>query len=220
MRAERRSADCRVLLMGTEFGMPPPFNKALLFSAGQLAVVQPPAALAWQRSSMKSGCGGRALRRRRGSGTPFPPLSLGTDLGTSAAGGFPVPLGINATGTIVGELALPAGSAGESLAFRVRGGSGVLEALPDLGATRARPQMGVNDLEQVVGSSTLPGAPDTWRRRLLSAAHSTTLTTSSGSAGRSSNGIDVNAAGQVLAVGCDATGGNCRPYLLTPVEAR
>ena len=108
---------------------------------------------------------------------------VSTDLGTSAAGGFPVPLGLNATGTIVGELALSAGSAGESLAFRVRGGSSVLEALPDLGGDQST-ATGVNDLEQVVGSSTLPAAPDTWRATLLSAADSTTLTTSSGSAGR------------------------------------
>ena len=93
---------------------------------------------------------------------------VATDRGTSAAGGFPVPLGINAAGTIVGELALPAGSAGESLAFRVRGGSSALEALPDLGG-RQSTAVGVNDLEQVVGSSTLPGAPDTWRATLLSA---------------------------------------------------
>lgn len=208
--------------MGTQFGMPPPFNKALLFSAGQLAVVQPPGSSGMAMVINESGvvAGHYAIAAEGPVHLFRHENGVSTDLGTSAAGGFPVPRGLNATGTIVGELALPAGSARESLAFRVRGGSSVLEALPDLGGEQGT-ATGVNDLEQVVGSSTLPGAPDTWRATLLSAGtlHRLDDLVVAPQGVSLKYGIDVNNAGQVLAVGCDAMGENCRPYLLTPVEA-
>jgi len=136
------------------------------------------------------------------------------DLGTSAAGAFPEPLGINAAGTIVGRL-------GEH-AFRVRAGSSAIESLPDLGGSWSM-AVDVNELEQVVGTSALLGAPDTWRATLLSAgtlydlndlvedAEGITLT----------DGSAVNAAGQVLAHDCveDEDTVGCRVYLLTPIEA-
>lgn len=206
--------------MGDQFGMPPPFNKALLFSDGQLVVVQPPGdsdgmATVINEAGVVAGCyttavGGPVHVFRYENG-------LAADLGT-LSDAFPMPLGINAAGTIVGTLDL---LSGDVRAFRVRGGSNALEALPDLGGGQST-ATGVNDLEQVVGSSTLAGTPDTWRATLVSAGIlydlNDLVVAAAGVAFASA--IDVNDAGQVLAAGCDATGDNCFPYLLTPVEAR
>jgi len=204
--------------MGLGFGWPPPYDKALLFSAGQLIVVHPPEysgmATVINEAGVVAGYYGPAHLFRYENG-------VSTDLGTSASGGFPRPTAINAAGTVVGELAFPEGSASESLAFRVHGAGSALEILPNLGGVWNM-ATGINDLEQVVGTSTLPAEPDVYRATLLSAGTLYVLDDLVVPAlDVSLNfGIDINDAGQVLAVGCDAAGDNCGPYLLTPVAAR
>jgi len=209
---------------GSQLGVPPPRNEAVLLSSGQATIVQPIRGQAGTATVIND-AGVVAGHYEIAAAGPVHLFryenGVTTDLGTSAAGGFPMPLGINAAGTIVGVLELPEGSAGEHLAFRVRGGGSALEALPDLGG-RWSMALDVNDLEQVVGTSALPGAPDAWRATLLSAGTLYDLNDLVVAAGgiTLTDGGRVNGAGQVLAHGCDAEGENCRPYLLTPIEAR
>jgi len=221
--------------MGLQFGVPPPYNKALLFSAGQLVVVQPPGGL-WGRATVINEAGVVAGYYEVDVGGPVHLFryenGVSTDLGTTASGGFPIPYAISAAGTIVGELMMPEGSVSQSLAFRVHGAGSALETrvqesgfalevLPNLGGVWSK-ATGINDLEQVVGTSTLPAEPDTYRATLLSAGTLYALDDVVVPAQDVSLkfGIDINNAGQVLAYGCDATGENCRPYLLTPVAAQ
>jgi uncharacterized membrane protein len=193
------------------------YDRALLFSGGQLFLVQPPerggSAKVINEAGVVAGHYGtiadgvHVFRYENG---------LAADLGT-LAGGFPTPRGINAAGTIVGTVELPPYSL---QAFRVPARGSALEALPDLGGGQST-ATGVNDLEQVVGSSTVAGAPDTWRATLLSAGRLYDLNSLANLEGITlTNGIDVNDAGQVLALGCDATNEHCHSYLLTPVESR
>lgn len=203
----------------SSFGVPPPYlNRALLFSEGQFVLVQPPDGSGTATAINQAGVVAGYYGTSAGEAHVFRyENGLTADLGT-LAGGVPTPRGINATGTIVGTVELPPYPPGELQAFRVPGGGSALEALPDLGGGQSM-ATGVNDLEQVAGASTVAGAPDTWRATLISAGtlydlnrlvtvEGVTLT----------NAIDVNDAGQVLALGCDATNEHCRSYLLTPVE--
>ena len=191
------------------------YDRALLFSGGQLLPVQPfpswGAATAINEEGVVAGrysaTAGEIHVFRYENG-------LSADLGT-LAGGTPTPRGINAAGTIVGTVELPPSSL---QAFRVPAGGSALEALPDLGGGQSM-ATGVNDLEQVVGSSTVAGVSDTWRATLLSAGRLYDLNSLANLEGVTlTKGIDVNDAGQVLALGCDATNAHCHSYLLTPVE--
>lgn len=203
------------------YGIPPPYLlKALLFSGGQLVEVQPPgrsgAATAIDASGMVAGAyttpGDEQHVFRYYNG-------MAVDLGT-LVDGAPTPRSINTAGTIVGTVEMASNPASDLRAFRVRGGGGALEALPDLGGGQST-AAGVNDLEQVVGASTLAGEPDSWRATLLSGGTLYDLNELIVAAGDVTfdSGIDINSAGQVLVEGCDATGANCRPYLLTPTSA-
>jgi probable HAF family extracellular repeat protein len=202
------------------FGIPPPYlYTALLVSAGQLVEVQPPGrhgvATAINEAGVVAGAyttpGDRRHVFRYENG-------LAADLGT-LADGAPMPRSINAAGTIVGTVELASYPTSDVRAFRVRSGGSALEALPDLGGGQST-VAGVNDLEQVVGSSTLGGAPDTWRATLLSGGTLYDLNDLVVAAGDVTldSGIDINNVGQVLVEGCDASGSNCRPYLLTPTS--
>lgn len=206
----------------TSLGIPPPYlNKALLFSGGQLTVVQPPgsdsgAATAINEAGLVAGyyattAGGPVHVFRYENG-------LAADLGTLPDGVGPEPRGINAAGTIIGTVELASGG---MRAFRSRGATGTLEILPGLGGAQSSAS-GLDDREQVVGSSTLAGAPDSWRATLLSAGTLYDLNDLVVDAAGIvlERSIDINAAGQVLGVGCDATREDCRPYLLTPVDPR
>jgi hypothetical protein len=204
---------------GFQLGVPPPDDDAVLIHAGQVTVVQPPGGLSGRATAINAaGVVAGYYRNTPGIDEPSRVFryanGLSIDLGT-LLDAWPTPSGINSAGTIVGELVLPSG---DVRAFRVRGGAGSLEVLSDLGGGQSL-AAGVNDLEQVVGASTLARAPDTWRATLLSAGtlydlnelvvHAAGIVLE--------QGIDANRDGQVLAVGCDATGEGCRPYLLTPV---
>ena len=203
---------------GNQLGVPPPLKEAVLLRSGLATLVQPIAGQVGNATVIND-AGVVAGHYEIAPGGPvhvfrYDENGMTKDLGTSAAGAFPEPLGINAAGTIVGRL-------GEH-AFRVRAGSSAIESLPDLGGSWSM-AVDVNELEQVVGTSALLGAPDTWRATLLSAgtlydlndlvvdAEGVTLT----------DGSAVNAAGQVLAHDCveDEDTVGCRVYLLTPIEA-
>jgi len=204
----------------SSFGVPPPYlNKSLLFSEGQFVLVQPPDGSGEATAINEAGVVAGHYASSAGAGHLFRyENGLAADLGT-LADGYAEPRGINVAGTIVGTVQLPPYSTGEVRAFRVRSGSVALEALPDLGGGQSVAS-GVNDLEQVVGSSMVAGAPDTWRATLLSAGTLYDLNMLATLEGVTlTRGIDVNDTGQVLALGCDATNEHCRSYLLTPVEA-
>lgn len=208
---------------GTQLGVPAPRDEAVLLSSGQATIVQPPGTSGMATVINEAGVVAGYYRLAAGGPVHLFRYENGvsTDLGTSASGGLPIPNAINAAGTVVGELAMPEGSARESLAFRVCGNGCALEALPNLGGVW-NIATGINDLEQVVGSSTLPAEQDTHRATLLSAGTLYVLDDLVVPAQDVSLdfGMDINNSGQVLAVDCDAAGENCRPYLLTPVEPR
>jgi probable HAF family extracellular repeat protein len=205
---------------GLLLGLPPPFNKAVLVSAGQVTVVQPSdgvdgAAMAINAAGVVAGnyttaTGGPVHAFRYENG-------VAADLGT-LLDGLPVPHGINAAGTIVGEITVPSG---DTRAFRAGGGAAALQALDGLGGGQSMAS-GVNDLEQIVGSSTVAGAPETWHATLVSAGTLYDLNDLLvPHAGITLEwGIDINGAGHVLATGCDTASGDCHPYLLTPITAR
>jgi probable HAF family extracellular repeat protein len=207
---------CSMYMAG---GPPMWVNRALLFSEGQLFLVQPLESGGLATVINEAGVVAGYYGTSAGEAHVFRyENGLTADLGT-LAGGAPTPRGINAAGTIVGTVQLPPYPPGELQAFRVPGGGSALEALSDLGGGQSM-ATGVNDLEQVVGSSTVAGAPDTWRATLLSAGTLYDLNDLATLEGVTlTKGIDINDAGQVLALGCDATNEHCRSYLLTPVEA-
>lgn len=205
---------------GLLLGLPPPYDKAMLSSAGQVSVVQPSDGLDGTAMAINA-AGVVAGNYTTATGGPVHVFryknGVAADLGT-LWDGLPVPHGINAAGTIVGEITVPSGA---TRAFRAGGGAAALQALLDLGGGQSM-AAGVNDLEQIVGSSTVAGAPETWRATLLSAGTlydlNDLLVAPAGIT--LAQGIDINGAGQVLATGCDAANEECHPYLLRPITAR